>query len=277
MDLTGPGRALSTFFSLGQVLPTHRVHHSRFGGLFQPTMTQAIRLLSHSPHASPAGGGSPHPDASPSRPDVVDPFAEGQLTYSTNGTDVFPAPSAYLSRRHAWVHVFPEGMVHQQRDRTMRYFKWGAARLILESEPCPDVVPMWIEGPEQVMHETRGFPRSVPRPFQRISVTFGERLDVDRTFGDLRDRWRRLKADDEKRAGGPRLDMGVLTDRLQHADEAVALRKECIQRVRGAVLELRKQRGLADEDPKAGLAETYRVEGGRGEGRKQDGSIVRRE
>src|SRR5438046_2122853 len=48
-DNYGTCRVLSAFFTLGQVLPTHRLGHSPYGGLFQPTMTQAIRLLSRGP------------------------------------------------------------------------------------------------------------------------------------------------------------------------------------------------------------------------------------
>ncbi|KAF2477356.1 uncharacterized protein BDR25DRAFT_249267 [Lindgomyces ingoldianus] len=268
-DLCFQNRALSTFFSLGQVLPTHRSAHSEFGGLFQPTITQAIRLLSRGPFV--------HPNDRPARldnprPDCSDPFSSGQLTYSTNGRDTFPAPAAYLNRRHSWIHIFPEGKVHQKEDRTMRYFKWGVSRLILESDPCPDIVPMWIEGPEEIMHETRTFPRFIPRPFKNVSITFGEKLDSEKVFGDLRARWKRMRAKAEARGS---LEVGVLNDALRYSDEAVKIRKECTMRIRAAVLAVRRTRGLPDEDPKVGLAETYAMEGNRGEGRKADGSMVK--
>jgi monolysocardiolipin acyltransferase len=209
-------------------------------------------------------------------PDISDPFSNGQLTFSTNGIDTFPAPSAYLSRRHSWVHIFPEGKVHQQEDRTMRYFKWGVSRLILESEPCPDVVPMWIEGPQEVMHESREFPRFLPRPLRNVSITFGDKLDVEKVFGDLRERWKRLHQRElEGGSEGP-LEMGVLTHALKYAEEAVELRKECTLRVRNAVLRVRRQRGWPDEDPKASLVDTYREEGtDKVEGKMKDGSWVK--
>jgi len=271
-DLCFKNKALSTFFTLGQVLPTHRTAHSQFGGLFQPTITQAIRLLSRGPfiHASDPPR---KPDIFPTSPDLSDPFSSGHLTYSTNGRDTFPAPSAYLSRRHSWVHIFPEGMIHQKEDKTMRYFKWGVSRLILESDPMPDIVPMWIEGPDEIMHETRTFPRFLPRPFKNVSITFGEKLDGDRAFGDLRDRWKKMRARAEKVDG--RLDTGVLNDTLKYSDEAVAIRKECTMRVRKAVLDVRRTRGHADEDPKGGLVETYALEGAKREGWKEDGSWTR--
>jgi monolysocardiolipin acyltransferase len=205
--------------------------------------------------------------------DLSDPFTSGHLTFSTDGSDTFPAPSAYLTRRHSWIHIFPEGRIHQEEDRTMRYFKWGVSRLILESEPCPDVVPIWIEGPDQIMHESRTFPRFVPRPFKDVSITFGQRLDAEREFGDLRARWKQMR--DKEEQGGEPLAVGVLSDALKYSDEAVKLRIECTLRVRRAVLDVRRTRGWPDNDPKVGPAETYAIEGGRGEGKKDDGSIVK--
>lgn len=272
-DLCFQNKALSTFFTLGQILPTHRKLHSEFGGLFQPTITEAIRLLSRGPfiHATDP---PKKPDTSVSSSDLIDPFSSGHLTFSTNGRDTFPSPSAYLNRRHSWVHIFPEGKVHQKDDKTMRYFKWGVSRLILESEPCPAIVPMWIEGPQDVMNEERGFPRFLPRLFKTVRITFGEELDVEKAFGDLRAKWKQLRAREENASGG-KLEVGVLNDRLKYSQEAVDLRKECTMRVRAAVLALRRSRGFPDEDPKVGLAETYALEGSSGSGKKDDGSIIK--
>ncbi|KKY23287.1 putative tafazzin [Diplodia seriata] len=278
-DLAFPNKALSLFFSLGQTLPCHRLAHSPYGGLFQPTITQAIRLLSRAPFSTPPSA-TARRDASSSSPaeeDITDPFTSAALTYTTTGRDSFPAPAAYPSRRHAWVHIFPEGKVHQKDDRTMRYFKWGVARLILESEPhCPDVVPMWVEGPQLVMHETRTFPRFLPRPGKAVTVTFGERVDVDAVFGDLRARWRRLKEREEReRRDGKPMEVGVLSDALKYGREAVELRKECTMRMREEVLKVRRSTGLPDEDPKAGMVETWAMEGGKIEGKMDDDSWVK--
>jgi monolysocardiolipin acyltransferase len=152
----------------------------------------------------------------------------------------------------------------------MRYFKWGVSRLILESEPMPDIVPMWIEGLDEVMHESRTFPRFIPRAFKNVSITFGDRLDGDKVFGDLRERWRQMREREEKSSG--KLDVGVLSEALKYSEEAVLLRKECTMRVRAAVLDVRRLRGYADEDPKASLAETWKREGPNREGPKADGS-----
>ncbi|KAJ4363384.1 Lyso-phosphatidylcholine acyltransferase [Neocucurbitaria cava] len=271
-DLCFTNKGLSTFFTFGQVLPTHRSAYSQFGGLFQPTITQAIRLLSRGPFLV-TNELPEKPHTSLKSPDLIDPFSGGHLTFSTNGEDTFPAPSAYLSRRHSWVHIFPEGMIHQSEDRIMRYFKWGVSRLILESDPMPDIVPIFIEGFDDIMHETRTFPRFIPRPFKNVRVTFGEKLDVEEVFGDLRARWKQMRAKEEKKGGS--LEVGVLNDALKYSDAAVSLRKEVTRRVRQAVLDVRRQRGYPEDDPKNSLASTWLREGSEREGQKEDGSITK--
>ena len=84
----------------------------------------------------------------------------------------------------------------------MRYFKWGVARLILESEPMPDMLPMFIDGTQNIMSEERTFPRFLPRGGKKFHITFGELLDMEAKFGDLRKRWRELVRKDRLRALG---------------------------------------------------------------------------
>lgn len=97
-------RAASTFFSLGQVLPTHRASHSPHGGAFQSTIPQAIRLLSAQPFVSRQPGSLDAASKTPGPNEVPDPFTSGDgLTYSTDGTDSFIAPSTYAQNRMAWV------------------------------------------------------------------------------------------------------------------------------------------------------------------------------
>jgi monolysocardiolipin acyltransferase len=274
-------RALSTFFTSGQVLPTHRGSYSPVhGGVFQPTMTQAIRLLSSHPFSPSPTADLDIPSVSvSSSSDILDPFSSSALTYTTTGTDIFPAPSAYLSRKHSWVHIFPEGRVHQHPHKTMRYFKWGVSRLILESEPLPDIVPIFIDGNQDVMHESRVFPRFVPRAGKNIRIAFGESVDVERIFGDLRERWQRLvkaqKEAEEKEGTSFEWEMGELTEVLKYGNEAVALRKEVTDRVRQEVLKVRRSLGYPDEDPKQGLVGTWIEEGnGKQQGKMKDGSWV---
>ncbi|KAM0800997.1 tafazzin [Usnea florida] len=278
-DIVFKNKAMSTFFVLGQVLPTHRFHKDRHGGPFQPTLREAVRLLSRPPF-SPTSSALPV-DHSLSSPDISDPFSSPNehFTYTTDGIDTFPAPSAYATREYSWIHIFPEGRVHQHPQKAMRYFKWGVARLILEPDVCPDIVPMWIEGNNEIMHENRSAPRWLPRVGKRCGVWFGENVGGENdgnVFHEMRERWRRLVEEDRLREkAGQELEIGVLSEELKYGPEAVKLREECTMQVRGAVLKVRRERGLPDEDPKEGLVETWRAEGGMTEGRMNDGSLVK--
>ena len=245
-------------------------------------MTQAIRLLSSQPFSKTSRDESTQqPFDSPTSPDMIDPFSSSVLTYTTTGHDIFPAPSAYLSRRYSWVHIFPEGRVHQHPMKTMRYFKWGVSRLILESEPLPDIVPIFIDGNQEVFHESRQFPRFIPRAGKRIRIAFGERVDGETMFGDLRERWQRLVRLQKEALARKGLstdwELGELTDGLKYGSEAEALRKEVTTRIRQEVLKVRRSLGYPDEDPKQGIAETWMEEGGpkkKVKGKMQDGSWV---
>ncbi|RYP78298.1 hypothetical protein DL770_006897 [Monosporascus sp. CRB-9-2] len=249
--------AFGSFFYSGQVLPTHRSLHSPHGGLFQPTIPQAIRLLSSQPFITPR----PYDAEKLLEGNVPDPFTAGDgLTFTTTGADRHTAPSAYRANRHSWVHVFPEACVHQHPTASMRYFKWGVSRLILESEPMPDVVPVFIDGTQRVMPEDRGFPRFLPRVGVGIRVAFGDLVDAERTFGDLRARWRDLVRRANGNGGGgkakPRV-MGELTDELKYGPEAVEIRVECARRVREEIVKLRRSLGYPEEEPGFELAERW--------------------
>lgn len=339
-DLCFTNTPLSHFFTLGQTLPTHRIKHSIHGGLFQPTFTEGVRILSriddqqpsYNPHCATVPGyrgylpASVKPTASNSiltwPRSAIDPFSpltaqHGESTPAfpsyPHDVRVYNAPSRYATNSFSWVHIFPEGFVHQTdpHERHMRYFKWGVSRLILEPPETPDLVPMFIEGTDQIMHESRPFPRFIPRLFKRVSITFGAEVDVEAIFGDLRKRWREicdrenakelgldsvqrllagkegdgLTEEERKRHLDKykqvsldhmyRLQLGVINEKLKWDPEVVELRKECTRRVREEVLKLRRQRGYSDEDPKAGLAETWKLEGPKREGEMADGSWVK--
>ncbi|MCJ1252954.1 hypothetical protein MMC24_000760 [Lignoscripta atroalba] len=238
-------------------------------------MTQAVRLLSRPPftYSDTTTVSTTKADPSVLSPDLVDPFSEPHLTYSTNGFDTFPAPSSYPSRKYSWLHIFPEGRVHQHPNRTMRYFKWGVARLILEPDVCPDIIPIWIEGNEQIFHEAREWPRWVPRVGKDVGIWFGDNVggEVDGVFTELRRKWRKLVEEDKARLGKSP-DLGLLSEELKYGKEATELRIECTRRIRREVLKVRRLRGLPDEDPKEGLVETWREEGRQREGKMDDGS-----
>jgi len=273
-DICFTNRFLKAFFNVGQVLPTHRSLHSTHGGLFQPTIAQAIRLLSSQPFSQHPATPSPLPTAL----ETADPFSTGTLTYSTNGVDSFPSPSYYPSRKHSWIHIFPEGRVHQHPQKSLRYFKWGVSRLILESEPLPEIIPIFIDGSQEVMHEAREWPRFIPRAGKNIKIAFGESVDGEKVFGELREKWRRLvKLQKEalmKRGESSDWEMGELTEGLKYGLEAVELRKEVTNRIRNEVLKVRRSLGYPDEDPKQGLVETWIEEGPKRTGKMEDGSWV---
>lgn len=206
-------------------------------------MTQALSLLS---------GPS-------SIPKITNP------TYSTNGKDVVPAPGFYTANHNAWVHVFPEACCHQSSDSSLRYFKWGISRLILESEPAPEFVPMFIDGTQNIMPEDRGFPRFLPRVGNRIRVAIGTPTDTEVLFGAYRERWRRLR---EKKT----------EEELRHGPEAVQLRTELAKAVRDEISKMRATLGLPkEEDETAALAETWDKEPNKRKFKSPvDGSLVNR-
>ena len=151
----------------------------------------------------------------------------------------------------------------------MRYFKWGVSRLILESEPTPDVVPMFIDGNQHLMPEDRQFPRFAPRVGARIRVAFGEKLDTEETFGDLRRRWKQLVnksqairgAGKEANGDGAPTPAGHLVeelpDDLKYGNEAREIRVEVARRVREQVLKLRRELRYPEPDPSFAYAETW--------------------
>ncbi|KAI2794968.1 hypothetical protein POX_a01569 [Penicillium oxalicum] len=225
----------------------------------QPAITRRSECFSKGPFPVDHHRGKPERQQFSLENFCVDPFPDLPIAYTTNGEDSHMAPSAYACNSYSWVHIFPEGKIHQSPRQTMRYFKWGIARLILEANECPDVVPMWIEGFDQIMHESREFPRFLPRIGKKVSITFGSKVDAEKEFGELRSRWQKLKAKVEKADAQSRdLPLGEVT-----------------RKIRNLVLDVRRSRGLPDEDPKEGLVETWLQEGPSPEGHMKDDSWVR--
>ena len=142
----------------------------------------------------------------------------------------------------------------------------------------PDVVPIFIDGFQNVMPEDRTFPRFIPRIRNRIRVAFGDALDSEAVFGDLRKRWKELverRRSGLGRVGGEEV-LGELRDEeLRDGPEARAIRIEVARRVRDEVMKLRKQMGYPDGDPALGDAETWAKDK---EGKKYrsavDGSLI---
>lgn len=145
----------------------------------------------------------------------------------------------------------------------------------------PEIIPMFIDGNQDIMHESREFPRFVPRAGKNVRIAFGEAVDGEKVFGELRQKWQnlvRLQREALVKRGDVEHDwelpMGELTDGLKYGTEAVALRKEVTLRIRQEVLKVRRSLGYPDEDPKNGLVETWIEEGGKKAGEMKDGSWV---
>lgn len=153
----------------------------------------------------------------------------------------------------------------------------------MESEPIPQIIPMFIDGTNRIMHESRTFPRFIPRIGRDVRVVFGEDVDGEAVFGDLRRKWKHLvelQKDALRRKGlDPHLEMGELTEGLKHHPEVVEMRLEVTKRMRNEILKLRRQLGYPEEDPKNGLVETWEMEGktGKRQGEMADGSWIKEE
>lgn len=114
-------------------------------------------------------------------------FTQGQVIPTDRGRGIFqPALDTAISKLNMghWVHLFPEGYVNLSRQMVLRRFKWGLSRLLLEAEKRPRVIPIWIEGFDQIMPDPRNFPKFLPRPFAKLHVHFGEPIDQPGTILD---------------------------------------------------------------------------------------------
>ncbi|CAO3595112.1 unnamed protein product [Absidia cylindrospora] len=101
-------------------------------------------------------------------------FSMGKAIPTIRGGGIYqPAVDFAIDRLNhgGWIHVFPEGKVNQTEE--MLRFKWGIGRLIMESDVCPIVIPMWHQGMDQV-RPLRG---PFVQLFKPVMVVFGEPLD----------------------------------------------------------------------------------------------------
>ncbi|KAJ3300478.1 hypothetical protein HK104_000063 [Borealophlyctis nickersoniae] len=125
-------------------------------------------------------------------------FGAGQVIPIVRGDGIYqPAMDLALEKLNLnrWVHIFPEGKVHQ--GDAILPFKWGVARLIMESKTPPIVIP-WLHesggsvrfihrhitrhltialiiGMETVLPE--GAAAYIPKLFQRIHIAVGDPID----------------------------------------------------------------------------------------------------
>lgn len=184
---------LATFFSLGKVLSTERFG----GGPFQGSIDASIRLLS--PDDTLDLEWTPH-HIEPLKKEIEkQPTLEGnnkifdKLSVKDGHVVKYVAPVA--RSKPSWIHVYPEGFVLQLQppfSNSMRYFRWGITRLILESTKSPIVVPMFSTGFEKIAPESSAgimIERYLPRNMgAEINVTIGNPID-DAIIDGYRKEW----------------------------------------------------------------------------------------
>lgn len=238
---------LSWFFNLGKILGT-----KRFGaGPFQGSLDAAIRILSpddtldleFSPGVKDV-----------SKPNLIQEINNIGITKNENNTNglvkaIKPTPestnilmskSPFIRNKTSWFHVFPEGFVLQLQEphqNSMRYYKWGVSRLILESTRAPVVVPIFTYGFEKVAPEDsadKGINRWLPSNIgAEIHISIGDPFSDDK-IEYYRQKWRDLC----KKYIDPS-NPTDLTLELKEGKFATKLRSELAAELREAVLNIR--------------------------------------
>lgn len=185
--------------SLGQVLPT-----ARFGtGPFQGSIDAAIALLSGYNPSQRAGPKSNFPaeyfiryptNTSAQDEGLVDKsdFVPGHYTHHADSKGT----SKKNPFKSNWVHIFPEAFVHQvypPHERTLRYFKWGIGRILLESTRPPIVVPIHACGFDEVVPEDRGQGYNILKQFgkSKLKVIIGSPIN-NQDLATFRKKWVQL-------------------------------------------------------------------------------------
>ncbi|KIJ26104.1 hypothetical protein M422DRAFT_38362 [Sphaerobolus stellatus SS14] len=136
-------------------------------------------------------------------------FSKGQVLETVRGAGIRQEAvdkSIRLLDEGQWIHIFPEGKITQPSHSNLSRLKWGIGRMLMETRQIPTIIPMWITGFDQVLDETRGWPKPIPRPGKRVSITFGTQEDSafieDKIAVLLRERrWKEEKlsqADEDK-------------------------------------------------------------------------------
>ncbi|KAH3666961.1 hypothetical protein OGAPHI_003411 [Ogataea philodendri] len=231
-------KSSSTFFSLGKLFACER-----FGrGPFQGGLDALVRVLS--------------PDDTLDTDHIFQGLNESKPIASSLVDNVksFYSPKytpPILRYKSSWVHIFPEGYVCQLKpphNNSMRFFRWGTARLILEPTVAPVVVPIFSDGFEKVAPEAKSddlvdsiLPQGIG---STITVNIGRAIE-DRVIEAFRAEWRAL-CDKYHDRSNP----NDLTPELKFGKEAQNLRSRVCAYLRERVAELRLENGFAPEDPR---------------------------
>lgn len=232
--------ATKTFFSLGKLLPC-----DRFGrGPFQPAINACIRLLSpdntldesHLFHSSTK--------------ELSESMQKNLKPESNFLSDKYVCP--ILRKKTSIVHIFPEAFLCQLQppfSNSMRFFRWGTARLILEPTVSPIIIPIFSNGfeeikPELVEERLLDFV-TFHNKGCNVHVNIGKPLDSVVIDG-FRNEWRKLCVKYSKAA----TDSSIMPDELKFGEEAKQLRAKVCDYLREQVNNLRRESGFPNEDPR---------------------------
>jgi monolysocardiolipin acyltransferase len=86
-----------------------------------------------------------------------------------------------------WIHLFPEGRVHQNPKGELLRFKWGVGRLVADPNITPIVLPIHIEGTKDILHEARPN-RLIPSSLygSNVVVRIGEPIDFSELVSEAK-------------------------------------------------------------------------------------------
>lgn len=245
----------SWFFNLGKILGT-----KRFGeGPFQGSLDAAIRILSPDDTLDLEFTPGVKDVAKPNLLQTVNNYHNKTNTEmvkfikpTPEGTNVLMSKNPFIRSKTSWFHVFPEGFVLQLQEphsNSMRYFKWGVSRLILESTRAPVVVPIFTYGFEKVAPEDsaeEGIKRWLPANVgAEIHLTIGDMI-CDTKIEQYRQDWRKLvlKYIDKYHPTD-------LSEELMNGKKAQQLRSSLAAFLRDSVLQIRNSIPLFQpEDPR---------------------------
>lgn len=149
-----------------------------------------------------------------------------------------------LLNQGQWMHIFPEGFVHQPLppyEFSLKYFKWGISRMILEPEKPPIVIPMFGWGLQKIFPEDLP-PKLLGYGFRKgLRYAIGTPLD-ERAVRSFRERWRNATNEYD-------LD-GYISEEVQN--KTALLRSEVASFSRQGLIDLKKSIGFDNEDPRFG-------------------------
>jgi len=90
-------------------------------------------------------------------------FSHGKSIPVVRGSGIYQQGVDFCTARlndGQWTHVYPEGKVNDDRDQSVLPLKWGTARMIVDCEREPVVLPLYHLGMDKVLpHVEPYFPR----------------------------------------------------------------------------------------------------------------------